>query len=86
MPRMTAGKRSELESFWRAHLDGWRYSELNRKRPVVARRSGVGWRGRPVPRQEIIEPAHRMAMRHALEHVFEVGVSFFKAPKDALVK
>ncbi len=29
MPRMTAGKRSELESFWRAHLGGWRRSELN---------------------------------------------------------
>ena len=31
MPRMTAGKRSELESFWRAHLDGWRRSELNQR-------------------------------------------------------
>ncbi len=29
MPRMTAAKRSELESFWRAHLDGWRRSDLN---------------------------------------------------------
>jgi transposase-like protein len=28
---MTAGKRSELESFWRAHLDGWRRSELNQR-------------------------------------------------------
>ncbi len=31
MPRMTAGKRSELESFWRAHLDGWRRSDLNQQ-------------------------------------------------------
>ncbi len=31
MPRMTAGKRSELESFWRAHMDGWRCSELNQR-------------------------------------------------------
>ncbi len=31
MPRMTAGKRSELESFWRAHLDGWRRSKLNQR-------------------------------------------------------
>ena len=31
MPRMTAGKRSELESFWRAHLDGWRRSDLNQR-------------------------------------------------------
>jgi len=28
---MTVGKRSELESFWRAHLDGWRRSELNQR-------------------------------------------------------
>ncbi len=31
VPRMTAGKRSELESFWRAHLVGWRRSELNQR-------------------------------------------------------
>ncbi len=31
MPRMTAGKRSELESFWRAHLDDWRRSDLNQR-------------------------------------------------------
>ena len=31
MPRITAGKRSELESFWRAHLDGWRRSDLNQR-------------------------------------------------------
>ncbi len=31
MPRVTAGKRSELESFWRAHLDGWRRSDLNQR-------------------------------------------------------
>ena len=31
MPRMTAGKRLELESFWRAHLDGWRRSDLNQR-------------------------------------------------------
>ena len=31
MPRMTAGKRSELESFWRAHLDGWRRGDLNQR-------------------------------------------------------
>ena len=28
---MTAGKRTELESFWRAHLDGWRRSDLNQR-------------------------------------------------------
>ncbi len=31
MPRMTAVKRSELESFWRAHLDGWRRGDLNQR-------------------------------------------------------
>ncbi len=31
MPRMKAAKRSELESFWRAHLDGWRRSDLNQR-------------------------------------------------------
>ncbi len=31
MPRMTAGKRSELESFWRAHLECWRRSDLNQR-------------------------------------------------------
>ncbi len=31
MPRMTTAKRSELESFWRAHLDGWRRSDLNQQ-------------------------------------------------------
>jgi transposase-like protein len=31
VPRMTAGKRSELESFWRVHLDGWRRSNLNQR-------------------------------------------------------
>ncbi len=31
MPRMAAAKRSELESFWRAHLEGWRRSELNQR-------------------------------------------------------
>ncbi len=31
MPRMTAYKRTELESFWRAHLDGWCRSDLNQR-------------------------------------------------------
>jgi transposase-like protein len=31
VPRMTASKRVELESFWRAHLDGWRRSDLNQR-------------------------------------------------------
>jgi len=28
---MTASKSLELESFWRAHLDGWRRSDLNQR-------------------------------------------------------
>ena len=44
------------------------------KRPGVARRSGVDGFWRPVPRQEIIETVHGMAVDHALEHVFKVGV------------
>ena len=31
MPRMKPTKRSELESFWRAHLDDWRRSDLNQR-------------------------------------------------------
>ncbi len=31
MPRIKARKRTELESFWRAHLDGWRRSDLNQR-------------------------------------------------------
>ena len=31
MPRMTAAKHAELESFWRAHLEGWRRSALNQR-------------------------------------------------------
>ncbi len=31
MPRMTTAKSLELESFWRAHLDGWRRSDLNQR-------------------------------------------------------
>jgi transposase-like protein len=29
--RSTAAKRLELESFWRAHLEGWRRSDLNQR-------------------------------------------------------
>ena len=31
VPRMTVGKCSELESFWRAQSDGWRHSDLNQR-------------------------------------------------------
>ncbi len=31
MPRLTAAKHLELESFWRSHLAGWRRSDLNQR-------------------------------------------------------
>jgi len=31
LPRIKAAKRTELESFWRAHLEGWRHSDLNQR-------------------------------------------------------
>lgn len=31
MPRMKAEERTELERFWRAHLEGWRRSDLNQR-------------------------------------------------------
>ena len=31
MPRLSAAKQAELEGFWRAHLDGWRRSDLNQR-------------------------------------------------------
>lgn len=31
MARLTAAKRLELETFWRAHIEGWRRSELNQR-------------------------------------------------------
>ncbi len=63
MPRVTAGKRSELESFWRAHLDGWRRSGLNQREYCEAhglplKRFG-NWRAKfkhedDVPRQKLL--------------------------------
>lgn len=31
MPRLTAEKRAELESFWRSHFEAWRRSDLNQR-------------------------------------------------------
>ena len=31
MRRLTGSKRLELETLWRAHLDGWRRSDLNQR-------------------------------------------------------
>ena len=45
-----------------------------RNRPFLARGSGCcgDWRG-PVPGQEVVEPAHWIAVGQAFENVFEVG-------------
>ncbi len=63
MPRMKAAKRSELESFWRAHLDGWRRSDLNQREycelhGLPLKRFG-NWRAKfkhedDVPRQKLL--------------------------------
>ncbi len=63
MPRMKAAKRSELETFWRAHLDGWRRSDLNQREYCEAhglplKRFG-NWRAKfkhedDVPRQKLL--------------------------------
>ena len=45
-----------------------------RKRPGVARRSGVDGRWRPVPGQEVVETVHGMAVGHAPENVAKVGI------------
>jgi hypothetical protein len=36
MLRMAAANRLELESFWRAHLEGWRRSALNQREYCAA--------------------------------------------------
>ncbi len=63
MPRMTASKSLELETFWRAHLDGWRRSDLNQREyfalhGLPLKRFG-NWRARlkhedDVPRQKLL--------------------------------
>jgi transposase-like protein len=63
MARLTAAKHTELETFWRAHLDGWRRSELNQREycelhGLPLKRFG-NWRARfkpedDVPRQKLL--------------------------------
>jgi transposase-like protein len=60
---MTAGKRLELESFWRSHLEGWRRSDLNQREycdlhGLPLKRFG-NWRAKfkqedDVPRQKLL--------------------------------
>ena len=63
MPRITAARRTELELFWRAHLDGWRRSDLNQREycdlhGLPLKRFG-NWRAKfkhedDVPRQKLL--------------------------------
>ena len=79
MPRMTAGKRSELESFWRAHLDGWRRSDLNQREycelhGLPLKRFG-NWRAKfkhedDVPRQKLLW-RRGGGLKHMSEHMLK---------------
>ena len=44
-----------------------------RKRRGIARSSVIDMGFRPIPGQQVVEAAHAVAVRHALEDVFEVG-------------
>ena len=44
----------------------------SRKRPFLTR-AGCCAAGGPIPRQQVIEPAHRMAVGHAFQNVLEIG-------------
>ena len=48
--------------------------QISRKRPGVASGSGVDGYCRPVPRQEVVETAHGMAIDHALKDIPEVSI------------
>ena len=45
----------------------------SRKRPAVTRVVSGGFVLSPIPGEEFVEPAHGMAVGHALEDVFEIG-------------
>ncbi len=79
MPRMTAGKRSELESFWRAHLDGWRRSDLNQREYCelhgLPLKQFGNWRARfkhedDVPRQKLLW-RRGGGLKHMSEHMLK---------------
>ena len=65
MPRLTGSKRLELETFWWAHLDGWRHSDLNQreycaKHGLPLKRFG-NWRAKL--RHEEPDPAGKLLWR-----------------------
>ena len=77
MARLTAGKRAELESFWRSHLEGWRRSDLNQREycelhGLPLKRFG-NWRARfkhedDVPREALLW-RRGGGLKHMPEHM-----------------
>jgi len=83
VPRMTSSKRAELEAFWRAHLDGWRRSDLNQREYCEAhglplKRFG-NWRAKfrdeapAAPDKLLYRRSGRL--RHMSGHMFNKDVS-----------
>ena len=79
VPRMTAGKRSELEPFWRAHLACWRRSALNQREYCELHRLPLkrfgNWRAKykhedDVPRQKLLW-RRGGGLRHMSEHMLK---------------
>ncbi len=79
MPRMTASKSLELETFWRVHLDGWRRSDLNQREycalhGLPMKRFG-NWRAKfkhedDVPRQKLLW-RRGGGLKHMSEHMLK---------------
>lgn len=77
MPRIKAAKRTELESFWRAHLEGWRRSDLNQREycelhGLPLKRFG-NWRAK-LRHEEPASPGKLLwrrggGLRHMLKHM-----------------
>ena len=77
MPRLTAEKRSELESFWRAHFEAWRRSDLNQREycelhGLPLKRFG-NWRAKlrdedDVPREQLLW-RRGSGLRHMSRHM-----------------
>jgi hypothetical protein len=96
MPRMKATKRAELETFWRAHLAGWRQSALNQReycealaekpaRTATRRKSGKSAHSRQkTPNRRNPRPRRRIAARFYTPKT-QGGPSFRIAPANGLI-
>ncbi len=79
MPRMKAATRSELETFWRAHLEGWRRCDLNQREycgahELALKRVG-NWRAKfkhedDVPRQKLLY-RRGGGLKHVSKHMLK---------------